>query len=315
MNKKTPSFFVTGGAGFIGSHLSDKLIKMGRVTVYDNLSSGKKSFISHLLNKPNFRLIEGDLLDFAKLKKTIKYHETVFHLAANPDISYGVKHPDWDLKQETIATHNVLEAMRQNNIKKIVFSSSSAVIGQAKIFPTGENYGPLLPYSLYGANKLACEGLISAYTETFGFQAWVFRFANIVGGRATHGVLLDFITQLKQHPKEVTMLSDGSPRKSYLLVDECVDAIVFAFKKAKEKINLFNLAALGQTSVNEIAGIIIEEMKLKDVIIKRGDKKQGWAGDVTEMMLDNKKICELGWESKYNSTESVRQAVRRILCQ
>lgn len=315
MNEKTTQFFVTGGAGFIGSHLLDKLIKMGGVTVYDNLSSGKKSNINHLLDNPSFRFINGDLLDLNKLKKVIKGHDNVFHLAANPNISYGVKHPDWDLKQETITTHNVLESMRQNNIKKIVFSSTSAVFGQAKVFPTAENYGPLLPCSLYGANKLACEGLISAYVETFGFQAWIFRFANIVGSRATHGVLLDFIDQLRQHPGELTMLSDGSPRKNYLLVKECIEAIIFVFKKSKEKINLFNLATTGQTSVNEIADIIIKEMGLKNVIIKRGGERRGWPGDVTEMMLDAKKIKELGWKSKYNSTESVKQAVEEIICQ
>lgn len=308
-------FFVTGGAGFIGSHLVDDLIKISRVAVYDNLSSGRKEFIKHLFDHPRFQFIRGDLLDFNKLKKAMKNHEVVFHLAANPDISYGAKYPDWDLKQETIATHNVLESMRQNKIKKIVFSSTSAVLGQAKIIPTPEDYGSSLPCSLYGANKLACEGLISAYVETFGFQGWIFRFANIVGIRATHGVLIDFINQLKQHPQKLIMLSDGSPKKNYMLVQECVEAIVFVFKKTKEKINLFNLATSGQTSVNEIAKIVIKEMGLKNVKVERGVDKRGWPGDVAQMMLDTGKLRKLGWKSKYNSTGSVRKAVKEILCQ
>jgi len=313
MSEKTIRFFLTGGAGFIGSHLADRLIKIGNVTVYDNLSSGRKEFIEHHLKSARFEFVKGDLLDSSKLKKAIKDHDIVFHLSANPDISYGIDHTDWDLKQETIATYNVLESMRQNGIKKIAFSSTSAVFGQPDKIPTSEDYGPLFPHSLYGANKLACEGLISAYVETFGFQAWIFRFANIIGERGTHGVLVDFINQLKQHPQEIEMLSDGTPNKNYLLVQECVEAMIFIFENANESINLFNLASLGQTTVDEIAKIVIKEMNLKDVQINKGREKRGWPGDVTNMMLDTGKLSKLGWQSKYNSTEAIKRATREVL--
>ena len=314
-NLKGQRVFLTGVAGFIGSHLLDKLISLGaEVTGYDNLSSGKKEFIAHHFGKESFRFVKGDILDYKKLNKYIRGHEIVFHLAANPNISYGTKHPDWDLKQETIATYNILEAMRLNKIKKIVFSSTSAVFGRAKIFPTSEDYGPLLPTSLYGANKLACEGLISAYVNTFGFQAWIFRFANIIGKRATHGVLLDFINQLEKHPRKLTMLSNGSPKKNFMLVEECIEAIIYILLRESNNINLFNLASFGQTTVGEIAEIIIQEMSKKNVHIKKGINEEGWPGDVVEMELDTTKLNKRDFRTKYNSTESVKIAVKKILC-
>ena len=189
--------FITGGAGFIGSQLIDRLINEHEITVYDNLSSGSLNFLKPHLNKPNFKLVEADLLDLDQLSQKIADHEFVWHLAANPDIRYGIANTDTDLKQGTIATYNVLESMRRNKIAKIAFSSSSVVYGEPKETPTPENYGPLLPISLYGASKLACEGLITGFCNTFNMQGWIFRFANIVGDQATHGILYDFINKLK----------------------------------------------------------------------------------------------------------------------
>jgi UDP-glucose 4-epimerase len=231
---KTMSCFISGGAGFIGSHLVDKLIAQGcKVTVFDNLSSGRKDFLSQHSNNPAFKLIQGDLLETDKLKKAIKAHDVVFHLAANPDARRGIEDTSLDLKLETIATYNVLESMRVNKIDKIVFSSSGTIYGETPVIPLPENYGPVLPISLYGAGKLACEGLISAFCSTFDMQAWIFRFANIVGSRTTHGVIYDFINKLKRNPHELEILGDGTQCKPYLHVSDCVNAILFAYKESQ----------------------------------------------------------------------------------
>jgi UDP-glucose 4-epimerase len=195
---------VTGGAGFIGSHLVDKLLVTGNfVTVFDNLSSGRKEFIKQHFGNDRFKLVEADLLDLDKVKEAAAGHDLVFHFAANPDARLGIKNTELDLKQETIVTYNVLEAMRANKIKGIVFASSGTIYGETPIIPLPENYGPLFPISLYGAAKLACEALISAFCHIFDMQAWIFRFANIVGKRATHGVIYDFIKKLKRNPSEL----------------------------------------------------------------------------------------------------------------
>lgn len=307
--------FVTGGAGFIGSHIVDKLIDAHDVTVYDNLSSGKLKFIMHHLNnnKKNFNFFNADLLDSEKLKKVIKGHDFVFHIAANPDIRYGIGHTDTDLKQGTIATFNVLEAMRANDIKNIVFSSSSVVYGEATVLPTSEDYGHLIPISLYGASKLACEGLITSYCHTFDMNSWIFRFANIVGNRGTHGILVDFIAKLKKNPHELEILGDGRQKKSYLLVEECIDAIFYVIENSKNKVNIFNIGCKDQVSVSRIAEIVVEESALKDVEFKYTGGDRGWKGDVPRMMLDVSKINQLGWKAKYTSEEAVRKAVRWLI--
>lgn len=307
--------FVTGGAGFIGSHIVDKLIDAHDVTVYDNLSSGKLKFIMHHLNnnEKNFNFFNADLLDLEKLKRVIKGHDFVFHIAANPDIRYGIGHTDIDLKQGTIATFNVLEAMRTNDIKNIVFSSSSVVYGEATVLPTPEDYGPLIPISLYGASKLACEGLITSYCHTFDMNSWIFRFANIVGNRGTHGILVDFIAKLKKNPHELEILGDGRQKKSYLLVEECIDAIFYVIENSKNKVNLFNIGCKDQVSVSRIAEIVVEESGLKDVEFKYTGGDRGWKGDVPRMMLDVSKINQLGGKAKYTSEEAVRKAVRWLI--
>jgi len=306
--------FVTGGAGFIGSHLVDRLIKKGnKVTVFDNLSSGKKDFIKHHFGNENFNFINADLLDLDRVKNEIKNHDIVFHLAANPHVRLGEKQTDLDLKLETIATYNVLESMRINDIKKIVFSSSSVVYGETDVELLPEDYGPLQPISLYGAGKLASEGLITAFCGTFDFQTWIFRFANVVGSRGTHGVIVDFINKLKKNPKELEILGNGKQKKPYIYVTECIDGILFGFEHSNNQINLFNLGVNSATEVTRIAEIVVKEMELDDVKFKYTGGKRGWKGDIPFFQLDITKIKKIGWEPKLSSDETVKKATRDLL--
>ena len=307
-------YFVTGGAGFVGSHVVDRLMeeKGAEVTVYDNLSGGRLDFISKYEMRKNFTFIKADLLDQETLDKVIKGHDMVHHLAANPDVRIGEKEPTLDIDLGVRATSNLLEAMRLNDIKRIAFSSSSVVYGEAEVFPTPEDYGPLVPISMYGAAKLGCEALISAYCHTFGFQAWVYRFANVIGPRGTHGVLVDFINKLKKDPKRLEVLGNGKQKKSYLTVEECVDAVMFIMKKAKDPVNIFNLGSDDQITVKRIAELVVEELGLKDVKLQYTGGERGWAGDVRFMLLDTKKIQKLGWRPKLGSEGAVRYALQHL---
>lgn len=306
--------FVTGGAGFIGSHLIDALIDQGHtVTVYDNLSSGSKDFIKHHFNNKTFNFINADLLDLRRIKKEIKDHEIVFHLAANPHVRLGETQTDLDLNQGIVATYNLLEAMRQNNIKKIVFSSSSTVYGETPESTLPETYGPSLPISLYGAGKLGAEGLISAFCGTFDFQAWIYRFANIVGERGNHGVIIDFIEKLKKNRKELEILGNGKQCKPYLHVKDCVDAMLFGFEHSHDTINLFNLSCDSTTTVTRIAELVTNELGLKNVSFKYTGGNRGWKGDVPFFQLDAKKINQLGWTATLTSDEAIRKSIREIL--
>jgi UDP-glucose 4-epimerase len=306
--------FVTGGAGFIGSHLVDALIRDGHaVTVYDNFSSGNKQFISHHLSRKDFRCITADLLDQKRVTREIQGHDVVFHLAANPDVRLGEKHTDIDMKQGVIATYNVLEAMRQNNMSKIVFSSSSVVYGETQEACLPETYGPTLPISFYGAAKLGAEGLISAFCGTLGFQTWIYRFANIVGARGTHGVIVDFIDKLRKNNTELEILGDGKQCKPYLYVSECVDGILFGWTHTHEPVNLFNLSCDTTTTVTRIAEMVVEEMGLHNVAFRYTGGERGWKGDVPRFQLDATKINTLGWKARLTSDEAVRKAIRGIL--
>jgi UDP-glucose 4-epimerase len=306
--------FVTGGAGFIGSHLVDKLLNRGDfVTSFDNLSSGDEEFFKQHKKNDKFRFVEADLLDLKKVTKEIENHDVVFHIAANPFVRLGEKQTRLDLEQGPIATYNILESMRQNKIKKIVFSSSSVVYAETPNIEIPETYGPTLPISLYGAGKLAAEGLISAFCGTFDFQAWIYRFANVVGIRGTHGVIVDFIDKLKKNPKELEILGDGRQQKPYLHVHDVVDGIVFGFENSNDKLNLFNLGCNSNTTVTRIAEMVVEEMNLSDVKFNYTGGIRGWAGDVPRFQLDISKIKKLGWKESNSSDEAVRKAIREVL--
>lgn len=309
-------YLVTGGAGFIGSNLVSRLIENdNEVIVFDNFSSGDKNFLKEVEKKEKLKIIEGDLLLERKLleKATGEGVDCVFHLAANPDIRAGIINTKIDLEQGALVTFNVLEYMRKNNVKKIVFSSSSVVYGEAQIIPTPEDYGPLIPISLYGASKLAAEGLITSYCHTFNMQCWIFRFANIVGKHDTHGILVDFMNKLKSNPKELEILGDGKQKKSYLLVEECIDVMLYAIEKSNEKVNIFNLGCGDQITVTEIAKMVVDELGLRGVVFRYTGGKRGWKGDVPVMLLDAKKINQLGWKAKYNSREAIKIAIRSLI--
>ena len=308
---------VTGGAGCIGSELVGELLKKHEVTVIDNLSSGKAEHINGFIDKGNFEFAEGDILDMSLLDKLMKGKDMVFHLAANPDIKYvHGDRTDKDLHQNTIATHNVLDAMRKNDVKKIVFSSSSVVYGNAEKIPTPEDYGPMKPTSLYGASKLACEGLISAYCNMFGMQGWVFRFANIVGDKSRkkgRTVISDFIFKLRENQHKLEVLGDGKQTKSYMLVDDCIDGMLFALENSKENVNIFNLSTSDAIMVDKIADIVIGEIGLKNVKITYSGSSGGWPGDITKFLLDINKLKKLGWSPRHNSEESVRITAKRMI--
>lgn len=311
---KPTKHFVTGGAGFIGSHLVDRLMDEGNiVTVYDNLVSGRKEWIKHHFDKVNFRFFHADLLDFTTLKEMMKGHEFVWHFGANGDIPGGNKVTDLDLKNCTIATHNVLEAMRQNGIHKIVFPSSSTVYGDAPPVALSESFGPLLPISLYGAAKLACEGLISAYCHLFDMQAWIFRFGNVLGVRMGHGVIYDFIQKLRKNPKELEILGDGNQEKNYFLVEDCIEGMLFALLNSDNQCDVFNLGCESTIKVSTIARIVVEEMGLKDVKFKYSGGRRGWPGDAPFVIYNVSKMKKLGWEANHSSAEAVRITARRLI--
>ena len=306
--------FITGGAGFIGSHLVDQLIVEGHsVTVFDNLSSGRKEFISQHMGQDSFRFIEADLLDIDKVKWAVAEHDVVFHFAANPEARWGIENTELDLKQETIVTYKILESMRTNGIKKIIFSSSGTIYGETPVVPLPEDYGPVLPISLYGAGKLASEGLISAFCHTFDMQAWIFRFANVVGARVTHGAIFDFINKIRRNPHELEILGDGNQCKPYLHIDDCISGILFGFRNSHDRVNVFNLGCSSASEVTAIAETIVEEMGLSNVKFRYTGGDRGWPGDVPQTRFDTSKMEGLGWQPGYTSDEAVRRAIRDIL--
>jgi len=306
-------YFITGGAGFIGSHLVDRLTGTGKVTVYDNLSSGRREFIQHHLGKNNFHFIQADLLDIDTLNQAIANQDIVFHLAANPDVRAGIANTNLDLQQGALATYNVLEAMRLNKINKIVFASSSTVYGEAGTKAVAEDYGPLLPISLYGASKLACEGLISAFCHIFGMQAWIFRFANVVGNRSSHGVIFDFINKLRQNPEELEILGDGTQEKPYLYTSDCIDGILFGLEHSREQVNILNLGTDSSTNVTTIASMLVEAMGLSGVKFTYTGGSRGWRGDIPQVRFDITKMKNMGWKHKYNSNEAIKQAIKDVV--
>jgi len=304
---------VTGGAGFIGSHLIDSLIERNHdVVCLDNFSSGKREFIEH--NLSNMELVEGDLLNREDIRKAIKGCDTVFHIAANPDVRSGAKDTKTQFENNIVATYNLLEEMREENINKITFTSSSTVYGEAKIIPTPENYGPLIPISVYGASKLASEAMISSYCHTFDMEGVIYRFANVVGPRSTHGVIYDFIRKLRKNPEELEILGDGTQKKSYLYIDDCIEAMLFGFEKRKERLEIYNIGSEDWTDVKTIADIVSSEMGLKPKYrFTGGIDGRGWKGDVKFMRLDISKLKERGWTPRYTSNDAIRMTARWLI--
>jgi UDP-glucose 4-epimerase len=312
---KDKSILVTGGAGFIGSHLVEALLAENEVTVLDNFSSGKREFIAPHLNNSRFHLQEADLFDTIALEKALDGVDNVFHLAANPDVKLGAENTRVHLEQNVLATYNLLEAMRKCGVKKIAFTSTSTIYGEATTVPTPENYGPLLPISLYGASKLACEALISSYCHTFEMQSWIYRFANIVGERGTHGVLVDFMRKLRENPSEMEILGSGKQKKSYLEVRDCVRAMMHCVEHSDEQINVFNIGSEDSVDVTTIADIVALQMGLTDVRYRYtgGVDGRGWKGDVKVMQLSIEKIKKLGWTPQSGSARAIETAVRALL--
>ena len=305
-------FFITGACGFIASNLIDHLLSNGNSVVgYDNLTTGKIEFLNLAFKNKDFQFVEGDILDFDFLKTSMCGSDFVFHLAANADVRFGVNIPDRDLKQNTIGTFNVLEAMRLNSIKKIGFSSTGSVYGESEMVPTPENAPFPTQTSLYGASKLAGEGLLCAFSSGFDFQVWIFRFVSILGERYSHGHVYDFYKQLLKDPSKLSVLGNGRQRKSYLYVGDCIDAIMVAIDKANDKVNIFNLGTDEYCEVNDSIGWISEYLKLNPVLSYTGTER-GWIGDNPFIFLDTKKIRNLGWKSKYTIKEGIIKTIQYL---
>jgi UDP-glucose 4-epimerase len=306
---------VTGGAGFIGSHLVDRLLSQGHsVTVYDNLSSGSKGFILKHFGNPLFDFVEADLLEIEDVKGAVRGSDIVFHMASNPDISKGMVQTDLDLKQGVLTLYNVLDSMRLADVKRIFFPSGSGVYGDIGITCT-ESAGPLLPISLYGASKLACEGMISAFCNMFDMQAWIARPANIVGARQTHGVTLDFIRKLRKTSNELVILGDGSQSKSYIHVSDCINAIILMVNRSSDRVNVFNVASSDFLDVTSISRLVAERMGLENVRFVYTGGDRGWKGDVPKVRMDVSKIRALGWQCSMTSAEAVSRAVSELLAE
>lgn len=301
---------VTGGAGFIGSHLVDSLVKQGdEVLVIDSLVAGRKETIAGHLESGKVRLVKKDLL-LDGWQDALKGADRVYHLAADPDVRQSAMTPDPTFRNNIVATYRLLEAMRENKVKELVFTSTSTVYGNAAVIPTPEDYSPLEPVSVYGASKLACEALISAYCHSFEMRSWQFRFANIIGARSGHGVITDFVQKLRKNPRELEILGDGKQTKSYLEVQECVQAMHFAIQHAREPVNTCNIGSEDWIDVKTIADIVTEEMHLKNVHYHFTGGTVGWVGDVPKMQLSIDRLKKLGWKPQKDSRESVRIAVQ-----
>lgn len=302
MNK----IFITGCAGFIGSNLVDKLLENNYVVGWDNFSTGHRNFLNNALNNERFTLITGDNLNQDKLTNAMSGCDIVYHLAANADVRSGFNHPYKDLEQNTIATFNVLESMRKTNIKKIVFSSTGVVYGDTTIMPTPETSPFPIQTSLYGTSKVSCEGLISSYCEGFDFEGYIFRFVSVLGERYTHGHIYDFYNQIINHPEYLEVLGDGSQKKSYLYVMDCVDAMrhIVKLNDTSSKVQIFNLGTNEYKPISESISFICKTLSISPTIIYKGGSR-GWIGDNPFTFLDTSKIRNTGWNTKLNIEESI----------
>lgn len=307
-------YLVTGGAGFIGSNLIDILFEENpeKIVAIDNLRTGKKKFIEGHIGKKNFQFINKDIKKVESCPD--ESFEWIFHLAANADIRGGVKNTRVDLEENVIGTHSILEFMRKQDIKKLVFASSSALYGETKVIPTPEDLPNIQPISFYGASKIAAEHFISSYCYTYGMKSWMFRFANVVGKRSTHGVIPDFVNKLNKNPNELEILGDGNQTKSYFDVSDCVDGLINIPKKEKNVVvEAYNLANDETIKVKDLAPIIVNEMNLKNVKYKFTGGDRGWVGDVPITVLSFEKAKRAGWSTKISLEEAVRRTVRYLL--
>jgi UDP-glucose 4-epimerase len=286
---------VTGAAGFIGSHLADRLLAAGHdVTGFDNFSTGFREFLEGARACPRFRLVEGDLLELGAVARAMAGVDFVFHMAANADVRFGPDNPRKDLEQNTIATSNVLEAMRASGARRIAFASTGSVYGEPEVFPTPETAPFPVQTSFYAASKLAAEGLISAYSAAYGFQGWIFRFVSILGERYTHGHVLDFYRQLLEHPDRLDVLGNGRQRKSYLYVHDCIGAMLLGVERAAEPVNIFNLGTDEYCEVNDSIGWISGHLGVSPRLSYAGGER-GWVGDSPFIFLDCGRMRALGW--------------------
>jgi UDP-glucose 4-epimerase len=304
--------FVTGGAGFIGSNLVDRLLADGHhVTVYDNFCTGQREFLEVARRYAAFRLIEGDLLDVSALHRAMAQHHFVFHLAANADVRFGTEHPRKDLEQNTIATFNVLEGMRAHDIRRIAFSSTGSIYGEPDVFPTPETCPFPIQTSLYGASKLAGEGLIAAYAGGFGIQACIFRFVSILGERYTHGHVFDFYNKLLDDPHQIEVLGNGKQRKSYLYVQDCIDAMLLVIEKAQQSVTIANLGTQEYTCVDDSLGWICEHLGIQPRRSYTGGER-GWIGDSPFIFLDTSLVRSFGWRPKLTIREGVIRTLQYL---
>jgi UDP-glucose 4-epimerase len=308
-------YFITGGAGFIGSHMVDRLLatKSNEVVVFDNFCSGRRSYLSHHVNDPHLQIVAGDMLELDAVKRAIRGCDFVFHFAANPDIAKSMVQTDLDLQQTVISTYNLLEAMRLNGVAKIAYSSGSGVYGDVDLTDAAEDFGPLLPISMYGASKLGAEGIISAFSHMFDLQAWIYRFANVVGARQTHGVGFDFIAKLREDRNRLKILGDGKQSKSYIHVSDVIEAMFHVIQRATDTVNVFNVATDDYITVNDIARLVVEEIGYAGVRFEYTGGSRGWKGDVPVVRFDLRKIHSLGWRARYNSEEALRRSIREML--
>ncbi len=308
MELKEKAVLVTGGAGFVGSHVVDRLVAEGaRVTVLDNLSTGFRQFVP----EGKVRFVHGDLLDQTAVDRAAEGQDFVFHFAANADVRNGLSHPRVDVEQNVLATHNLLEAMRANGVKNIAFSSTGSIYGEPHVFPTPEDCPFPLQTSLYGASKVGAEGLLTAYAYGFGFSTWIFRFVSLLGPRYSHGHVLDFWRSLRRDPAKLRVLGDGTQRKSYLHVFDCVEAMWTAIQLSRSPngIHVFNLGQPDWIDVNESIRIICGELGVRPALEYAGGPR-GWVGDAPRILLDLSRITALGWKPKKTIAESVVETVR-----
>jgi UDP-glucose 4-epimerase len=305
-------YFVTGAAGFIGSTLVDRLLRKGHgVAGYDNFSTGQTEFLAEARQSPRFTLIKGDLLDLERLTQAMRPADFVFHLAANADVRFGTQHPRKDLEQNTVATSNVLEAMRANGIRRVALASTGSIYGEPEVFPTPEDAPLPVQTSLYGASKLAAEGLVAAYCEGYGFQGYIFRFVSILGERYTHGHVVDFYQQLRKDSRTLRVLGNGKQRKSYLYVQDCINAMLVAIDKGAKKINIFNLGSDEYCEVNDSIGWISEYLGVAPQLVYSGGER-GWVGDSPFIFLDCSRIRALGWRPQLSIREGVVRTVQYL---